>query len=85
MRKSLPSANKSSSLDIQEFTYSLTQHFTPIKKLGIGSQGVVIEAKEIESGRHVALKFFASEHADTQEIVDEMKILQVAQGCPHVP
>jgi serine/threonine protein kinase len=75
MLKELQQTQLNESIDIYVIDAPLGDKFLPTRKLGAGAYGVVIEARDLESGNIVALKILDSEKCDAQEVLLEAQCL----------
>jgi serine/threonine protein kinase len=74
MERLEPENSDNNPVDFKGGSKSLTDFFQPIRKLGIGSYGVVVEAQELKTKKNVAIKLFSPEAEAIENIRAEAAI-----------
>jgi serine/threonine protein kinase len=77
-------SEKNKTLDYHTiYSDSLEAHFEMISTLGVGAFGVVIEAKQIETGKLFALKVFQRKYKALENAMTEAKMIQKMSQAPN--
>src|SRR5262245_28639419 len=58
----------------------LADGYKLVSKIGAGTFGTVWQAEDLQTGEHVAIKFFATGDAQWEKMLEEVKVLQAVEG-----